>query len=485
MINKQTVNSIAPLVGTFSGLSVGLHPVAESILSAICTASNFQMANQFHDEVGFHEEWLESLRNSTVYGTNAPVPIHDTEGGVTKYLPAELHDKTMGEAADIVADSVVRGINYTKTVVKPALSNFLEHLDTALEVKGAVSNPFNIVPIVPSDAWDSQVIEMALAPLIVSQRPVIVTRNRIPSVVFDDTAINSMSSGNKRLDAALDKILADKGLGRQEIARSIFSGQGDVGSFTTYIREDGDLNLAKFILVNMLADNPPSIRMTLSQWQDLMLSLSQAYGALCGHHMRFIEDFRSSGNLILNVQLEKLNILVDSKMYDKWLETGGTPEILMGAMLKRRTANMPMNATIGDLDAQADSYSLTFSRFLTSEQHAERGRRTIRVRDALRKSLAATLAELNLDHMPEGTDINVIAKAGNEFIAKLHEYQLTDFGQLGTTIVCVYIFPFTNAKEIIDRMSSYLDEGMDAKEAERLTVTGIITDWTLDGIKVA
>lgn len=484
MINIQTVNSIAPLVATFAKVPLALVPVSESILSAICTASNFQLASGYSAEVGFHEEWLESIRNATVYGTRDPIALHDPENGTTKYLPSELHDKTMEEAANVIADATVRGINYTKTVVKPTINSFLEHLESALEVKGAIRNPFNIIPVEPTDAWQSKVIELSLEPLIRTGKPIIVMRNRIPNVVFEADALATITSGNKRLDSNLDKILASKDMSRNDLAKTIFQSQADVGSFTQYARTDGDLYLAKFILVNMLADNPPSIKMSLTDWQLLMLNLSQAFGALCGHHQRAMDAFRGPKNMVMDVRIDLGNIYVDAPTYDKWLETGGTPEILMGCMLQRRTNNIGMSATVADLDAKAAIYKLSFDRFHTSEQHAERERRTIRVRDALRKALTATLGEIDIAMMPHGTDLNIISKKGNAVIAKLADWQLDNFGLLGTKMVCEMIYPFTNAMDILGRMTMFLDEGMSAQEAERLTVMGYITDWTLDGIKV-
>lgn len=484
MINKETVNSIAPLVGTFAGAPLALLPVPESILSALCTASNAELATSYTGEVGFHEEWLGSLRNATVYGTRDPIPLHDPENGTTRYLPSELHDKTMEEAANVVADAVVRGINYTKTVVKPTINSFLEHLEANLEVKGAIKNPYNIVPIVPTDAWDSNIVAMALEPLTKTQKPVIVTRNRIPSVVFTDEAIDGYTTGNKKLDSALDKILASKDMTRNDLARTIFNSQGDIGSFTIYNRKDGDLYLAKFILVNMLADNPPSVSMSLDQWQTLLLNLSQAYGALCGHHQRVMEMFRGPKNLIMDFSVSDNTIFVDAPTYDAWLTTGGTPEVLMGAMLVRRTKNLPFAADADDLTAQATTYNLAYSRFNASEQHAERARRVIRVRDALRTSLTLVLGEIDIEMMPQGTNLNAVAAEGNKFIAKLPDYRLDNFGMLGTQLVCELIYPFTNSIDILGRMTGYIDGGMTAQEAERVTVMDYITDWTLDGIKV-
>ncbi len=485
MISKTTIGSIAPLVGTFEETKRTLNPVNESILSALMAVSNTALAMDHNSDVGFHSAWVDSIRNSTVYGTQAPIKISDGHGGVETYLPAEMHDRTMKEAVELTSNSVVHAIKYTKTVVKPTIRSFLDSLELGLKISGTVKSLFDILPEISSGAWDSKVIELALAPLIRTGKPVIVSRYRIPQVIFENEVINKMSSGNKQLDKQLDEILKLNGYTRKELAASIFNeGIGDIGSLSHVTKLNGDITLAKFILVNVLADNPPSVHMKLSMWHNLMLSLSQAYGAMCGQYMRIIKDYREHGELILSIDLVNFKVIVDSTMYNDWLSNGGSPECLLGRLIECKSKNMPYTANIATLNEKAKSYNILYSRYRTSELHAENGRRELRTRTALRGALSATLAEFDISMLPDNMNIAKIIIDGNKVINKLHAYQLDDLGKLGTKLVCDLIFPFTCSHMLISSMDRYLESGSSVKEAEILTVSAYIMDWTLSSILI-
>lgn len=482
MISQTSLNAVYPLVDQVNAGGVRLGADGNSILGALVAAADTPLTEVYGDAIGWEKHWLESLQADPIFGKHEAV-ILDTDDGQVVHVPVSVHNETMHKAVNLVADSVIRALGFARNVVKPLVSDVISKVEHSLEVAQTVVEPYEIVPLYNSAIWQSGIVLNTLSRFKHYQKPVSVARNEIPQIAMpENLAAEYLVTGSAELDALIQMTLKDRNLTPGMIWTSLFLSTDPIGGYRAQYWNDLDLMLLQFLMCNVLADKPiPNSGMSLTDWETLMTRLSVATGSACVAALGQQADDLASKRLLMGYQSNTGTIYLNGVMYDKFIDAGGTPELIYGAIMQGDIVGLQFD----NLLAKAADYQAAWARFHTAKRFKQDSEYLARMRDALYTVICGEIQEIDPALLHPTANKSAMMDEAKKHISKISHYQTAELGQICLTLVAHILFKHTPALYILTRISELCDKNYTGEEAATLTVVEYITDWVASSVTIA
>lgn len=466
MLSEQAIATAGDQVANMEARGVIVNPLPGSILDSLvraCHVGNVDVwPNTATGEYDLHAYNISYTANAT-----------DSVTGNCE------HTLTQGELAALIAPKVTGYLSFARTVVAPAVEDFVKNLDEAISIfRGQIAHDFEITTqALPLPLSDSGLCDSIKKGESVLPNEFELPFLRLPSVVGENLRA-LVRTGSPTLDSVIDSWLEPKGLEwLGSVYNQLFFGDsnGPVTNASSYFTDTQDGNdrlMAAFLLCRVMWDNPmDGVEMSLSHYNDKIAELRLQAATRLNQRITSAERNEKAGNLVISSFGRK--VVVNQPVYTKWLQAGGTNETLLGNALSSNPA-----VTVADIDANAEQSKTAWARYTAVNSVNFANRMFTRYKEVAETEFARVIAAASHDDMPlnEREDIQRRFKAA---LAMSRIGETKNLFNWGLRLLATSWFWKTDAYRILKSVCDVREANpdLDAREAAAIAAIDYITYW--------
>ena len=308
-----------------------------------------------------------------------------------------------------------------------------------------------------------------------------VTRAEIPSIPVVEKLDSYISNSNAALDKAYSECLQEAGLTSQQVWESIFSGRGSIGSEADASWSKRNLVMCQFLMCSGLLNNPvPGSGLSLTAWETLMRKLCIALANLANFIWKAEKQAIEFNVLVRDFDAKSGTVYLNREVYNKFLEQGGAPELIYGAILGKSYKDL----NFGTLLSEKDKLIRQWNAYHASVQFQKEQQYTARVKEVLVKNLINATLTIKDDILPPNTTVVALQKRAKDVVGKIQLYSTKNISELAMKVFCEVLLPHTPTYFILAHINEQLAQSPDitAEEAASNTMIEYIADWIASAI---
>lgn len=391
------------------------------------------------------------------------------------------HDLVMDECVAVITQTVNTNLDLARNVVVPMVRATLEATETQLaNIEQTRGHRWAVVPDFWAGIWSSPV----LADMVGRYEESPVQQLRldliVPAPMGDTTLMELAQTGASRFDAEVAEFWATLPAGyAEDVYQQLFTETG-MAYQSDLIKHLNPLTTdrRKVLLVHLWSRKlgvavPDGVNRDLASYREYMSVIANQSGRAVARLLKRREFDRKSKLLIQPGGYDPIKgqVITNGDVYNDWLEAGGSPEILFGALCTDQETGYQTLLTRKEQYVKA---WITQERVLATSLRLARHTHTV---EALRAAMIAQIASL---------DAGLRVVEGREYTKRMHarlsalDSNFTD-DLYGTVrkLVCYVLFPHTDALrvlEAIDRAAA-ANPGIDIREAGYLALIELVAGW--------
>lgn len=399
------------------------------------------------------------------------------------------HDMAMEEIAPIVAQAIGAVMSIARNQVNPMVRSVVQAVEKQLDDEGAVpETPLDVVPQYHHGIWKNPVLSDMVSRYEETLQP---PNNLMPLAIgtADVDLDAALKTGISDMDKDLEKLISAVGeVGLRELWDDFFA-QGDRStSLNSQLDSLGVVAPYQLILVHMLAvhfsnEVPDTEGVDLEAFQNYVASLRAATGRLIARRMTQLDRAIRTKRMVIHFpddrdiqaltnEGSRVRIVVNQMVYSRWLEDGGSPEILLGSALSDKNTNY--QGLLND----AERYKKVWVDYERMVRLARRNKTFNSLQAYVGSAIAKEINGLDLDTVPHTRE-----QMHQDLTTHVSHMCATDVENLYETvrhILCNTIFKHTDALTILtefDRLADQMDNDTDLREVATLVAINYATDW--------
>ena len=486
MIRDNSVDVSMGLGDRYATKGTILSPVEGSPLAALCRTSNpLNAAIKDYDP--------------TVHQIAEQSKTRRPDGSVP-------HDDDMEDAVEYVSNIVRNNLKLARTVVNPIVARAVENVqETVAKADETSAQPLAVVEYEYDDIWNNPILESFVGRYSETPAYQVERYNGMPDLSADELEA-SLKQEVSRFDDELSELVT--GYSEQWLKAVYHSGFTTKGESPEMVENDlfplGDMLrnprkypnelLVIFAMSRHFQENvPEGTTIELTQYKNWMTDIQSQVGRGLYRVLERREMNSRQNTLLhewpmLNINNYGLDrgvgyITVNSDVYRRWLDEGGSPETLMGAFVTDKESGYKQ------LLENREGYEKAWKRqerILASESRHQRFNRTLQ---ALEKSVAYEINSYNFEDKDQGDSLR--QKYHGELKRRVRRLSAKDVcdERLYDTVrstICKIMFDHTEAETVLFAIDEIGKENpdMDVREAAFLAVIDVVAEWASDQIAV-
>lgn len=413
---------------------------------------------------------------------------------------APCHGDDLESFVNVLAKTLETNLHMTRNVVNPIIRAVAESVDQARkEASAPQSSLLSVTPAAYEKIWGSAALDNMIDPFKTVATISTVRTVNVHPLITKEELVQLVATGSSRFDEELQAWLAECGEDwAMDTYRMIFGNgqdvagrpeQGDVAIELNHLLGNHVTERNRNLLIHVIArrlskDVPEGVDMSVTDYRAMMAGLVEQTGrAIC----RFLDTRRrdvSQNRMILAWPVQgaeyetrfadMAQITVNPDLYPKWLESGGTPEIILGAFVTDRETDP------SKLIADKERYELSWLRRASLVRSRQRSDLFSVTLSAFRKALTEQINALKDSDVPGGTRAPMHQKL-NEVMEKLDLAQVERVYDTAKWMVCTIMFPHTDSLKILDTLDNIARDNPELAdrptEAALLASIDILVDW--------
>lgn len=404
------------------------------------------------------------------------------------------HDEAMKQLVALASDAVTGNFHLARNIVVPTTKavhdKFVASM-RAMEIDA--KKPVGIVPNVYHDIWSNPQLQGLVDRFENVALNEAKTTFALPMI--DGMALMEMlKTGIDSFDSVVIDWFENQPVEKPlETYRKVFIEGAPIGRQTNavHVTPEGGLDRNDLVLVFLIASNfeehmPDGITVPLDGLRLILSRLREQAGRAIGAEFKRRDRDRQIKNLVYRVARYdweyasegRTSVMVNNDVYKTFLEAGGTPEAIYGAVVS---------------GGSTEYHSLMESKDLNEKRWAKHAAlHTQRVsaqiytsqREAARLAMTSYINDQDEDDLPMAR-------------ADLHQRTLTVLGGMNQKLfqddlsavrclVCDVLYAHTNVKMVLDAMDSagMEDPDMNARECALMAVIDLVARWMSAQINV-
>ena len=436
-----------------------------------------------HEAYGFkiHGEGL-APEDLSLEGVEQALARARDISGIQLSSGGSIHTDVVNEAAELASSVIDRNLTLARTIVNPQIMDVLEHVQRQanLTVNDVVDVQIETVNF--DGLWKSDILRSLVDGY---KKSSFKAAQSVPyHPLFTDIDLETLlDSGSARLDDRVREWLGDGGANAIEAAWNKYFVLGRVVDLSIGI-DSASTNeaLATFIIANALKNKSPfdvSVNQdTYTRQLETILYYVAPYIATAVE--RFEQD-AARDVLVLSYpvtrNMKDAKICVNASTYNKWLENGGTPEIILGASL----LDQPTDGT--SLMRDGERYMRRWEAQIAQLKVTQDTNRLSTIKEALLQRSRDVIESITEQG---GVVTNEMYKVLRARVDEMTLYHLNDLHAFIRSLICDVLYPNTEAKRILQLLDNYGKEYPDLppRELALLAVTDIVSKWVVAMISV-
>jgi len=222
--------------------------------------------------------------------------------------------------------------------------------------------------------------------------------------------------------------------------------------------------------------------MSINDYTNRVAEIRDFAGTLLYQAVDQAENFQKSGMIIVETNPGRKSCKVYEPNYQKWLDNGGSPEIIFGVLLsgRRSYSEATINTFIDEIKKSWESY-VTF--YTTSEANLQ-FERFIRTLKHCYADIMTDFSEEEMEYI--NFDSNFLDKAQvifNKEVDHIKMFDIDDIYGIATKLICRSRFFYTDAESIltdINEAKKINPNIKDVREASLIATIHYVVDYIAD-----
>ena len=296
---------------------------------------------------------------------------------------------------DQISKHVKAHVSFAKNIVKPVIMDYAEKVIQALEAQPKLS-PYADFCIDPVNLPDV-LFEKAFYNALKIYKGKVVLKPREP-IALDakttDEILELMSTGDKTLDDLIKVFALQFNEKEPDILVAIYDNffRSPNANFTKVITYDIVMGLNIFdkaniaLVIYLIAQrlfnsvDESAKGMSAATYSNIVAEIRDFAGTLLYQAVDQVENYQKTNIIIVETNADRKQCKVYEPNYQKWLDNGGSPEVIFGVLLsgRRSYSEATINTFIDEIKKSWDSYvtfystsqtNLQFERFIRTLKH--------------------------------------------------------------------------------------------------------------------
>lgn len=459
MLTKTSLAAAVPLADLLASKGITLIPQPGTPLLELVQASNFALA-------------VESQFEGAAPLTDLPMDGYAAKMGESS--ATDEHDALMADFVSKAAEAVRFTHKLARSTVNPQIEQVLAAVQKALDENAvSVLNPLNIETREVSALANPDLLNQLAGNYghVLSDRLSLSLRIPMPENIAD-----YLTTGQDFLDGSIADYVEKIGLeGVAGLWGKLFGGQAsNLQDIVSEHKPDtyADGVLAMIIVRNMQESIPAGVPVDLSEYNVYMAKLREQLGRILYNIPSAVKSIFSPDRLVMSAPLgdnPRGSIVVNGPAYQSYLQQGGTPEAIFGAL---NNGTVPPMA---DLITQQERYTGHWGRVKERLSGAEVQRRFQAVVTACRQAIAELIAATPDDELRvPRADLH---ERLNKAIQFLNPGSLEDLYGTVRHLICDVLYPHTGAEQMLVAIDVSAKAGGDVGDAVRDATVDYLVDW--------
>lgn len=481
MISREVLNSVYPIVEKLDGASHLLIPSEASPVYALNEVATTPIVDIHEGEEGFEEAWLKSLSRSPVLGA---VGINETEtdAGTQVTINLSMYSRTLDEGAELLAMSVRNAMKHARSVASPTVTDIIDMMNEYMEDVTVIPEPYEIVDVGLAPVWENPVVQNALTNHVSKVRSV--ERSKIKRLAAPDNLDEHLVTGAVGFDMAFKQSLRESGLTTVEVFDYLFNDSSALQGVSYPFYKTRNRTIIAYLMASILLDKPiPDSGMDGMEWETTLHTMVNVLGEGCNFIYQSVQSDTDANILHYDTDTVTGKIYINSSVYDKWLNEGGTPEVIFGAVMNQQNNPSELLSYTAMLERK-DVLINVWNNYHASVRILEDNKRLDKIKNGLYACLIKTIDEMQSVDLPDLAVKENLCTRAKEHVALINNHHINDMGKLCMDITCDVLFYHTPAKYLLNRISDRCDEGMAPDEAATAIMMEYVTDWIASGLGV-
>lgn len=405
----------------------------------------------------------------------------------------QLLQQRFDEFIGLIVPSVTAHISFAKNVVGPVVTSMTAKVAKTMEDAANLAPNFEVVvrdtpePLL-NEALQATVLREATDSALLPEADL-----KLPQKSLEEVYA-LMSSGSGAFDESVRAWISKRGDDFfAGIWGSVFS--ADSGntpatsrSFAQLVNDPdtgAEAALAIYLLTQRLEDEvPEGVAMDLGDYVRLVRQYRNAAIETLGRFYRDVGDRSQAGTLVQSVDKVKLKIVVHGDVYRRWLETGGTPEVLAGMAVDGST-----RYTVQNIDDRKAEFLSTWNSYAALQQTLARTNGFNLFKSALVSAWTTEMLnpfEQEKDKFADVTWLQNVNDLFQEEMKKITVRHMEDVGATCQSLLCSTRFFYTDSGKILDSMvmAAKANPSIDAREAALIAIIEYVSDYIADQLQV-
>lgn len=416
------------------------------------------------------------------------------------------HDLVMEDSTESAVTAINASVNFARNILRPAT----DKVDSAVREALANATPYryHVEPYFIHDIFFTSFLKEAVEKY--DNSPVDdLPRLALPDLPEGDlTAL--LNTGMGGWDDAVSTWLATKPEGwLHEVYARCFGVITDselIADYQNPIKSDlqgnlkiefgiqkEDFLLAAYLLCSGLYHSPLNTDKTGSEWRNVLTTWQQQLGMALSVSIDSMAHYIKDGRLVLhwpvrgtvwlkNADAGKITVLGNA--YNQWLQQGGSPEIIVGALFAE-SDRLPTHAQ--DFTENAEHFAQEYQRYeqVLSREVANRAHDIIR--QAFITSMMMALGEATSDELPPGIPLDDLRDAVMAKIEHVSQWESVDIYRTARELLALEVFRKPTALWLLERIDELMeaDGELDGAEAAYKAIEAYVAQYVGNQVKVS
>ncbi len=407
-----------------------------------------------------------------------------------------LHDKALGDTVDTLSNVVKSHISNARTVVKPIVLEMLETMEEFIANNSTINilDDFNIIikktpPLLTNtyvtDELDGYVGRTLLYPDL---------KAKLKSKTYDDI-LPLLLTGNNDVDKLIVDLVSEMSVDTIVSIYTSFLTTEHTDDVLTYqhismLSSYDKMNYGIVIyllargLINTVDNDGWDV--PLSVYNKTLMELRDYAGTLVALALQQTSLLVRTKQLVLSKDMGTKSITVSGEVYTEWLNSGGSPEVVLGILVSD-TSN---DTSIPAIDSKSKDYINTWASFTSFYTTSAKNKLFRSFKDFLlgaHNNLFRELTPIEEEYNNDNSGFrDNVSKLVTDTVNTITHKDMDDLSCLALKLVARDRFYFTSAYGILNDIqeATIANPDINVREAALLAAINYITDYALDQISI-
>lgn len=468
MLSREAVHSAWALTEKLDEAGLRVVPVENTPLAALVAASRppTELLLTPNGTCNIDLDLIDHMANSPM----APGVI------------GSQHDLVMDEITPVAFEAIRNHIHFARTVVSPLVESLSSSVRQALADQTSSSLlGMEVIVVETPEIYTNDALRKAAEKFedVSYDNPDVRTRlGELDAAGVRELITTGSAAIDKDIDLWLDYVGGDGWLVAtyNQAFRAMFCDYAI--TFADMVRQPADA-LFVFLAARKLCEAAPpeGTEMPLQQYETTMVEMRNQAAKQVMYHINCYADELKQGRMITDSNDRQAWVHAD--LYRKWINEGGSNEILFGNLL-----NKPVLVTVANITERATDLLAAWQKHSVYVTSLEANRRFERTKTFLgmhfHKQLGEEQNEANYGNATQVYD------RFQELLDNVREGELECLDSVCLRLVCKSRFPHTAAFDILDGINTAMKQNaeLDAREAAAISMAKYIGRWVASLFRV-